>query len=122
MPLAAFDVGTVRKLFEDSSLLDYYQKRLHLKNTLRVTAEGDQIPRLTYPRVVRAGCDLKAEQWECWNKVRAKFGITQTDIPDCRRYEQADWESAIVYPVSVVLTDTPQIKAVDGPVFCWATD
>ena len=103
-------------------MLDYYQKKLHLKNTFRVASEGNQIPRLTYLRVVRAGCNLKAEQWDCWNKVRAEFGITQTDIPDCRRYEQADWESAIVYSVSVVLTDSPQIKAVDGPVFCWPTD
>jgi hypothetical protein len=122
MPFAAFDSGTGRKLFEDSSLLDYYQKTLHLKNVFRVTSEADQNPRLTYLRVARAGCNLKAEQWECWNKVRAQFGIGQTDIPVCSRYEQADWESAIVYPVSVVLTDSPQIKAVDGPVFCWPTD
>jgi len=122
MPFAAFDSGTGRKLFEDSSLPDYYQKTLHLKNVFRVTSEADQNPRLTYLRVARAGCNLKAEQWECWNKVRAQFGITQTDIPICSRYEQADWESAIVYPVSVVLTDSPQIKAVDGPVFCWPTD
>jgi hypothetical protein len=122
MPFAAFDSGTGRKLFEDSSMLDYYQKTLHLKNVFRVTSKADQNPRLTYLRVARAGCNLKAEQWECWNKVRAQFGITQTDIPVCSGYEKADWESAIVYPVSVVLTDSPQIKAVDGPVFCWPTD
>jgi len=122
MPFAAFDSGTGRKLFEDSSLLDYYQKTLHLKSVFRVTSEADQNPRLTYLRVARAGCNLKAEQWECWNKVRAQLGITQTDIPVCSGYEKADWESAIVYPVSVVLTDSPQIKAVDGPVFCWPTD
>lgn len=122
MPFAAFDVGTGRKLFEDSSLLDYYQKKLHLKNAFHVTSEADRNPRLTYLRVVRAGCNLKAEQWDCWNKLRVEFGITQTDIPVCSRYEQDDWESAIVYPVSVVLTDSPQIKAVDGPVFCWPTD
>jgi len=122
MPFAAFDSGTGRKLFEDSSLLDYYQKTLHLKSVFRVTSEADQNPRLTYLRVARAGCNLKAEQWEFWNKVRAQLGITQTDIPVCSGYEKADWESAIVYPVSVVLTDSPQIKAVDGPVFCWPTD
>jgi hypothetical protein len=122
MPFAAFDSGTGRKLFEDSSLLDYYQKTLHLKDIFRVTSEADQNPRLTYLRVARAGCNLKADQWECWNKVRAQFGITQTDIPVCSGYERADWESAIVYPVSVVVTDSPQIKAVDGPVFCWPTD
>lgn len=122
IPFAAFDSGTGRKLFEDSSLLDYYQKTLHLKNIFRVSSEADQNPRLTYLRVARAGCNLKADQWECWNKVRAQFGIMQTDIPICSGYEQADWESAIVYPVSVELTDSPQIKAVDGPVFCWPTD
>jgi len=125
MPFAVFDVRTGRKLFEDSSLLDYYQKTQHIKNAFRITSRSDQIPRLTYLRVVRAGCDLKTEKTDCWNKVRAEFGITQTDIPVCSRYEQAEgrsWESAIVYPVSVLLTDSPQIKAVDGPVFCWPTD
>jgi hypothetical protein len=124
MPFAVFDVRTGRKLFEDSSLLDYYQKTLHIKNTFHVTSGADQIPRLAYLRVVRAGCDLKAEQANCWNKVRTEFGLTQTEIPVCSRYEQAVGrsESAIVYPVSVLLTDSPQIKAVDGPVFCWPTD
>jgi hypothetical protein len=122
MPFAAFDSGTGRKLFEDSSLLDYYQKTLHLKNVFRVTSEADQNLRLTYLRVARAGCNLKAKQWECWNKVRAQFGIMQADIPVCSGYEQADWQSAIVYPVSVLLTDSPRIKAVDGPVFCWPAD
>jgi hypothetical protein len=122
MPFAAFDSATGRKLFEDSSLLDYYQKALHLKNVFRITSEADRNPLLTYFRVARAGCNLKVEQSECWNKVRAQFGITQTAIPVCSRYERADWESAIVYPVAVVLTDSPQIKAIDGLVFCWPTD
>jgi hypothetical protein len=122
IPFAAFDSATGRKLFEDSSLLDYYQKTLHIKNVFRVTTEADQNLRLTYFRVARAGCNLKAETWECWNKVRTQFGIAQTDIPVCSGYERADWESAIVYPVSVVLNDSPQIKAVGGPVFCWPTD
>jgi hypothetical protein len=125
LPFAAFDVRTGRKLFEDSSLLDYYQKKHHIKNAFRITSGADQIPRLTYLRVVRAGCDLKTEQADCWNKVRAEFGIKQTNIPICSRYQQAEgrsWESAVVYPVSVLLADSPQIKALDGPVFCWPTD
>ncbi len=124
LPFAGFDVRTGRKLFEDSSLLDYYQKTLHIKNAFRITNWAGQIPRLTYFRVVRAGCDLRIEQADCWNKVRAQFGITQTDMPVCSGYEQAEgsWESAIVYPVSVLLTDSPKIEAVDGPVFCWPTD
>ena len=123
LPFAVFDVKTGRKLFEDASLLDYYQKTLQIKNAFRISGGPDQITRLTYLRVVRAGCNLKTGQAECWNKARAAFGITQTDIPVCSRYEpQAEWESAIVYPVSVLLTDSPQIKAVDGPVFCWPTD
>jgi len=124
LPFAIFDVRTGRKLFEDSSLLDYYQKTLHIKNAFHFASEADQVPRLTYLRVVRAGCDLKTEQADCWNKIRAEFGIVQTDIPVCSGYEQAEGsqESAIVYPVSVLLTDSPQIKAVDGRVFCWPTD
>lgn len=124
LPFAVFDVRTGRKLFEDSSLLAFYQKKLHIKNVFRVTSGADQIPQLTYLRVVRAGCDLKTGQADCWNKVRAEFRIPQTEIPVCSKHEQAEgsWESAIVYPVSVLLTDSPQIKAVDGPVFCWPTD
>jgi hypothetical protein len=123
VPFAVFDIKTGRKIFEDASLLEYYQKEQHLKNAFRITREADQIIRLTFLRVVRAGCNLKTGHAKCWNKVRAEFGIRQTDIPFCSRYEQAaDWESAIVYPVSVLLTDSPQIKAVDGSVFCWPTD
>jgi len=119
---SVFDVKTGRKLFEDASLLEYYQKKLQIKNAFRISGGPVQNTRLTYFRVVRAGCNLKTGQAECWNKARAAFGITQTDIPVCRYEPEADWESAIVYPVSVLLTDSPQIKAVDGPVFCWSID
>ena len=124
LPFAVFDVRTGGKLFEDSSLLDYYKKTLHIKNVFHITSLADQIPQLAYFRVVRAGCDLKTEQVDCWNKIRVEFGITQTDLPICSDYEQAEdtWESAVVYPVSVLLTDSPQIRAVDGPVFCWPTN
>ena len=47
LPFAVFDVRTGRKLFEDSSLLDYYQKTLHIKNAFRITSGADQIPRFT---------------------------------------------------------------------------
>ncbi len=124
MPFAIFDVRTGRKLFEDSSLLAYYQKKLHINNAFRIASGGEQLSLLTYFRVVRAGCDIKTELGGCWNRVRAKLGITQTDMPVCSRYENAEgkWESAIVYPVSVLLTDTPEIKATEGPVFCWPID
>jgi hypothetical protein len=122
LPFAVFDVKTGRKLFEDSSLLDYYQEKLKIKNTFRINSGTDGFLRLTYLRVVRVGCNLKAEAGECWKKARNEFGITQTDMPVCSGYELADRESAVVYPVSVLLTDSPQIRAVDGPVFCWPTD
>jgi hypothetical protein len=122
LPFVIFEVGTGRKLFEDSSILDYYQKRLHIKQAFQITSGTDPIIRLNYFRVARAGCNLKFEKAACWNKVRTDFGITQTDIPVCTGYEHANWESAIIYPVSVLLTDSPQIRAVDGPVFCWPTD
>ncbi len=120
LPFAVFDVETGRKLFEDSSLLDYQQKALHIKNAFRITSE----PRLTYLRVVPAGCDLRAELADCWNKVRTDLGITQAAKPVCSGYEKADVirESAVAYPVSVLLTATPEIKAVDGPIFCWPAD
>ena len=124
LPFAVFDVKTGRELFQDSYLLDYYQKVLHIKNTFRVSSESDQIPHLAYFRVVHARCDLKAKQSDCWKKVRTEFGIVQTEIPVCSGYEQAEGrlESTVVYPVSVLLTDAPQIKPVQGPVFCWPPD
>lgn len=124
MPFAVFEVRTGRKLFEDSSLLDYNQKTLHIKDAFRITNGPDQIPRLIYLRIVRAGCDLKTERSDCWNRVRVEFGITQTEIPACTGYEKAQGrlESVIVYPVSVLLTDSPKVNAVDGPVFCWPTE
>ena len=116
------DVRTRRKVFEDSSLLDYYLKTLPINSVFRITTGTDQGPKLTYFRVVRAGCNLEKERADCWHKVRTQFGIPQTDTPVCSGYEHADWESAVVYPVSVVVTDSPQIKAADGPVFCWPTE
>jgi hypothetical protein len=124
VPFGVFDVRTGRKLFEDSSLLEYYQKKLRIKEVFRITKRTDHVPSLTYFRVVRAGCDLKTEQSDCWNRERTNFGIKQADSPTCSGYEKAEgiWESAVVYPVSVLLTDSPKIKAVDGPVFCWPTN
>ncbi len=124
MPFAVFDAGTGRKLFEDSSPLDYYQRTLHIKNAFRIASAGEQNSLLTYFRVVPTDCDLRTEQADCWNKVKAKFDIKETDIPVCIGYEKAAGkrESAIAYPVSVLLTDSPQIKTVEGPVFCWPTD
>jgi hypothetical protein len=125
MPFAVFDVVTEQKLFEDSSLLDYHQKILSIDTAFRFSSsEAEPRPRMSYFRVVRAGCDLKTERAGCWNKLRSEYGIPQTDVPICRNYEQAEgiWESAVVYPVSVLLTNAPQVKAVDGPVFCWPTN
>lgn len=124
VPFGVFNVRTGRKLFEDSSLLEYYLKTLPIKDVFRITEGTDQTPRLTYFRVVRAGCDLETEKAACWNRARTNLGITQTEMPSCTGYEQAKglWESAIVYPVSVLLEDSPQIKVADGPVFCWPTD
>ena len=122
LPFVVFDTKTGRKVFEDASLLEYYQKTLQINNVFRISGVADQT-QLTYLRVVRAGCNLKTGQADCWGKVRAKFGVAQTEIPVCSSYEQrADWESAIVYPVTVLLTDSPQPKAVDGRVFCWPID
>lgn len=124
LPFTAFDAKTGRKLFEDSSPLDYYTRRLHITKAFRVSSEADQILRLTYYRVVPAGCDIKTEQASCWSKIKAKFGLTQTRIPVCREYDHAEGtrESAVVYPVTVRLTDSPQVNPLDGPVFCWPTD
>jgi hypothetical protein len=65
LPFAVFDVKTGRKLFEDASLLDYYQKTPQIKNAFRISGGADQIARLTYFRVVRAGCNLKTKPADC---------------------------------------------------------
>jgi hypothetical protein len=124
LPFTAFEATTGRKLFEDSSPLDYYTRRLHITNAFRVRSDADQILRLTYYRVVAAGCDIKTEQALCWNKIKQKLGLTQARIPVCAEYNHVEGtrESAVVYPVTVRLTDSPQIKPIDGPVFCWPTD
>jgi hypothetical protein len=123
LPFAIFDAKTGRKVFEDDSLAEYYQKTVQIKNVFHISGVADQITPLNYLRVVRGGCNLKTGQADCWGKIRAEFGVTQTEIPVCTRYEErADWESAIVYPVTVLLTDSPQAKAVDGRVFCWPAD
>jgi hypothetical protein len=62
LPFAVFDVGTGRKLFEDSSLLDYAQEKLQIKNAFRIPSGADQITWLTYLRVVRAGCNLRQDR------------------------------------------------------------
>ena len=90
-----FDGRTGRRLFEDSVLLDYCDKKLHIKDTFRIISGSGEIPRFTYFRVAPAGCDLTTEKTDCWMKVKADFGIAQTDIPVCSGYEDAEgrWES-----------------------------
>lgn len=124
VPFAAFDVRTGRKLFSDSSILEYYQQKLHIENAFRISSVADQVPRLAYFRVVAAGCDLRTAKADCWKRVRAKFGIAQTKTPVCIGYEKVEGnvESSLAYPVSVLLKDSPQLKAAIGPVFCWPVD
>jgi len=121
LPFAVFDASTGRKLFEDSVLNGYVQNALKIKNAFRIRAEAEQAPKFTYLRVVRTDCNINAAQSDCWPKVRKEYGIVQTDIPVCSGYQQADWESAVEYPVSILLTDSPHFEAIEGPVFCWPT-
>lgn len=121
MPFVVFDARNGRKVFEDSVLFRYYIEKLNITTVFHVNTDVDQAVKLDYYRGVRPGCNLNGQETDCWKLARASFGITQTDIPACIGYEQADWESAVVYPVSVRFTDSPRIKSVDGPVFCWPT-
>ena len=125
MGFAVFDAATGKKLFEDSTLPDFSMKAPPgVRIAFRISSGSDGIARLSYLRVVRAGCSLSKEPAECWRKVRSDFGVTQTDIPACIGYEDKDRsrESAVVYQVSVLLRDAFQIRAADGRVFCWPTD
>lgn len=123
LPFVIYDARTGRQIFEDSA---------HLRDERTPTASDRfQIARddrhqivLKYLRVVSATCNVATDGSKCWNRIRVKHGIPEGKEPVCSGYEHPDphWVSAVAYPVSVVLSKHPEIKASAGPTYCWPVD
>jgi len=87
---------------------------------------------IRYLRVSYAECDLHAEGTACREQVKAKFHIKSDMMPHCQGYEpealahyamdpNAPVESMIAYSVEVVLSASPVVQSVPGPMRCWPT-
>jgi hypothetical protein len=121
MPFDVYDFRTGRKIFSDSA----YESNLGNKevpfNQMRFSGTQDRDLTMTYMRVVKADCDLHTEGAACWDRIRKKLQLENTQRPVCTGYESfpEPSESAIAYLVEVSLFPLPVIKTVAGPVKCW---
>lgn len=122
-PFFVYDTKTGRKIFEDSVAISAEPDAAFTSQFHISVGTNHQIA-LRYFRVVTADCDLTSERTGCWNRIRAKYDITESTVPVCRGYEHADgkWDSALAYPVNVYLSERPQIATAKGPLFCWPVD
>jgi hypothetical protein len=124
MPFAVYDSQTKTKIFEDSyhDTTIFNQKEQgspfdHMR--IFEGKNGEFI--LKYLRVVEAGCDLHSEKAPCWERVRKKLELQDTQMPTCTGYKSISprFESAVAYPVEVALFRKPVTKTIEGPVRCW---
>jgi hypothetical protein len=127
LPFAVFDSRTGKKIFHDSAYeASMWDKRTRggLFDHLRVDKAKSGTFHLRYLRVVEAGCDLHRDKMKCWASVKSKLGLKDTLMESCSGYEHisAHYDSVVAYPVEVLLTAQPVIKAVPGPVKCWPID
>lgn len=124
LPFVVYDTRTGRKIFEDSAYLWSGNYAPASVKSFHIGHDDKQRLVLRYLRVVSADCDLTKDGAACWNQLSAKLGITVSKPPICQGYEHAKEKltSALGYPVSVVLSEPPQVNAVDGPIFCWPVD
>jgi hypothetical protein len=118
-----YDTSTGTKVFEDSAFFGAMDLPA-LAGDIHINRDNEKRPVLKYLRVVSTDCDLTKDSPACWKRITADLGIATGTPPTCIRYEgiKEDFWSALAYPVSVGLSEHPQIKAVDGDVFCWPTD
>jgi hypothetical protein len=130
IPFVVYDSITGKKVFEDSAYNSLMWK-MGVKiedsafNTLRVSNDQVRGVSLKYLRVVEAGCDLNKEKTPCWERIRKKLEVKTAQMPICTGYEHimADSsESALAYPVEVLLSPQPVINTIPGPVKCWPVD
>jgi hypothetical protein len=127
MPFVVYDARTGTKIFQDSA---FDATWLHNKvvaspfNRPRVaSAPHDQVS-LKYLRVVEADCDLHTEKASCWEQVKKRLALKNTQMPVCSGYQdiQTRWVSAVAYPVEVLFFPKPVTKTIAGPVKCWPVD
>jgi hypothetical protein len=128
IPFVVYDSQTKTKVFEEDSYHDttlFGQKAESSPfNHIRVLEGKNGQFILKYLRVVEAGCDLHSEKSSCWERVRKKLKLQNTEMPTCTRYGgiSSHSESAVAYPVEVSLFPKPVIKTIEGPVRCWPVD
>ena len=126
MPFQIQDLGTGKKIFEDSAWWNDH---------LEFVRRTDETVSLRYLRVVGGDCSVPKDGMSCWSKFRKRYGLVVTTVPKCTGYrhegekewvvgdegvppEEIDTASAIAYPVLVQLFPRPSIRAVPGPVKC----
>jgi hypothetical protein len=127
MPFVVYDARTATKVFEDSTFDSTWLRNkveVSLFNQPRFSSAPDGQVTLRYLRVVEADCDLHTEKASCWPQVRKKLELKSAQMPVCSGYKGVPtrWESAVAYPVEVLLFPTPIRKTIAGPVKCWPVD
>jgi hypothetical protein len=127
MPFVVYDSQTVTKVFEDS----YHDTTIFNRkvasspfNHMRVFEGTNEQVSLKYLRVVEANCDLHTEGSSCWEPLRKSLELQTTQIPVCTGYKgiSTSQESAVAYPVEVILFPKPIISTIPGPVRRWPVD
>ena len=128
MPFRVLDIKTGKKVFEDSA-----RAGAHLE--FARTSNGNMS--LRYLRRVGGDCSIPKDGMSCWNKFSNHYRLAVSPVPQCtgyRREGEKEWvvgaegvppeeintPSAIDYPVVVEFFPEPSIRAVPGPVSCFA--
>lgn len=129
MPFVVYDSQTGAKLFEEDSYHDtsiFNMKKVESSpfNHMRIFEGKNGQFSLKYLRVEEANCDLNSEKSPCWESVRKRLELQNTEMPVCTGYKgiATRWESAVAYPVEVTLFPKPVLKTIAGPVRCWPVD
>jgi hypothetical protein len=120
---AVFNATTLKKLFEDDVSLSPEDQTVQMQV---FSTKAGVVAK--YLAATNAGCDLYAKGTDCWNKVKAKFGLKSDHKPVCTGYpfvyklfKTDEDESMIGYPVEVTFSPHPTVKTVAGPIKCWAS-
>lgn len=128
MPFRVIDTKSGDKLFEDS---EGGSSRMGFAHT----PDGNVL--LRYVRRLGGDCSIPKDGMSCWRKFIGHYGVLLATAPECvgyRREGDKEWTtgdegvppedisvpSSIDYPVAVDLFPHPSIRAVPGPVQCFA--
>ena len=121
------DSTTGKKIFEDSvhePSTSNEEMEVSPFDRLRFSTAQDGRLHLRYLRVTWAGCDLNLEKDSCWEKAGKMLGLKSAQMPVCSEYggTSESMASVIAYPLEVIFSPHPTIKAIAGPVKCWPVD